>query len=128
MTTINSELPSRVAVSLKPVNIPPPQSEILPGTRQKSPPEEAIKGEEKKTAKEVSSEKQLEDVVKQLNEFVKEHDRTLNFSVDRSLQRTVVRVVNSETGETIRQIPSEEMLSMARNIGSEMSALIDVLA
>jgi len=128
MTTINSE-PSRVAaVSLKAVNLPPPQRKNLPRGGQKEPPPARAGEGSAKSTKHTAREKQLKDVVRRLNDFVKEHDRTLHFSVDHSLQRTIVRVIDSETGETIRQIPSEEMLKMAHRMESEMSALIDVLA
>jgi flagellar protein FlaG len=38
----------------------------------------------------------------------------LEFSVDRSTNQTVVRVVDQETDEVILQIPSEEAMDIAR--------------
>jgi len=41
---------------------------------------------------------------------------SLEFSVDDESGRTVVKVLDSQTNEVIRQIPSEEMLAIARNL------------
>jgi flagellar protein FlaG len=51
----------------------------------------------------------------QLQEFVSSMGRNLNFSVDESTGYSVVRVVNPDTGELIRQLPSEELLKISRD-------------
>ncbi|MFA7243557.1 MAG: flagellar protein FlaG [Sulfuricellaceae bacterium] len=40
----------------------------------------------------------------------------LKFSIDKDTERTVVKVVDKETGKTIRQIPSEEILALDKAI------------
>jgi len=40
--------------------------------------------------------------------------RNLQFSIDKDTGETVVKVVDATSGETIRQIPSEEMLAIAK--------------
>jgi len=40
--------------------------------------------------------------------------RDLSFSVDATTGYNVVRVVNPETGEVVRQLPSEELLKIAQ--------------
>ena len=40
--------------------------------------------------------------------------RDLSFSVDSTTGYNVVRVVNPETGEVVRQLPSEELLKIAQ--------------
>ena len=42
--------------------------------------------------------------------------RELNFSVDEELDLFIVTVLDQETVEIIRQIPSEEMLELARTL------------
>lgn len=49
---------------------------------------------------------------------------SVNFSVDQELDRTVIKVVDSETKETIRQIPSEEWMHTAKRL-KEFSELSD---
>jgi len=68
---------------------------------------------------EVSNE-ELQQAVAQLNESVQQIQRDLLFSVDDSSGRTVVRVVNTETEEVVRQMPSEEVLRISRNIKDQV--------
>ncbi|VAW59176.1 Flagellar protein FlaG [hydrothermal vent metagenome] len=63
---------------------------------------------------------ELETAVANLNERVQQVQRDLLFSVDDSSGRTVVRVVNSETEEVVRQIPTEEVLRISRNIQDQL--------
>jgi flagellar protein FlaG len=51
----------------------------------------------------------------QLQDFVSSMGRNLNFSIDESTGYNVVRVVNPDTGELIRQLPSEELLKISRD-------------
>jgi len=51
----------------------------------------------------------------QLQEFVSSMGRNLNFSIDESTGYNVVRVINPDTGELIRQLPSEELLKISRD-------------
>lgn len=74
---------------------------------------------EDKKAEEISSE-DLQQAVSELNQHIQNIERDLFFSVDDSSGRTVVRVVNSETEEVIRQIPSEEVLRISRSIHEQM--------
>jgi flagellar protein FlaG len=66
-------------------------------------------------SQDVSSE-QIQEVVAKLNEHAQSINRDLQFSVDDASGRTVIRVVNSETEELVRQIPSEEVLRISRNL------------
>ena len=50
-----------------------------------------------------------------LQEFVKSMGRNLNFSVDETTGYHVVKVINPDTGELIRQLPSEELLKISRD-------------
>ncbi|NWO02278.1 MAG: flagellar protein FlaG [Idiomarinaceae bacterium] len=49
-----------------------------------------------------------------VNDSIRQHN--LEFNVNEELGRTIVKVVDSETGELIRQIPSEELLELAERI------------
>ena len=70
---------------------------------------------------------ELQNVVKRLNEYVQMVNRDLQFSVDEQSGRSVIRVVNAETQELVRQIPSEEILRISQYIKEqtdEVSGLI----
>ena len=60
----------------------------------------------------------------QLQEFVSSMGRNLNFSIDESTGYNVVRVVNPDTGELIRQLPSEELLKISRDFQSLNNVLV----
>lgn len=48
----------------------------------------------------------------------------LQFSIDNDTGRTLVRVVDQSTGQTIRQIPSEEVLAMAKAVDQMKGVLL----
>jgi flagellar protein FlaG len=49
---------------------------------------------------------------------------SLEFSVDEQSGKTVVRVTDAQTGEVIRQIPSKEMLEIARSLNNLQGMLL----
>ena len=54
--------------------------------------------------------------VSYLNDYIQNFRRDLKFSVDEDSGRVVVKVIDSETNEVIRQIPSEEALTLSRRL------------
>jgi len=70
------------------------------------------------SAGEASASTNLEQALQDLNGFVQNVQRNLQFDVDDTSGHTVIRVVDSETDEVIRQIPSEEVLALARHLKS----------
>ncbi|MCP4492702.1 MAG: flagellar protein FlaG [Gammaproteobacteria bacterium] len=82
-----------------------------PGTSSADAPENReVKQSEQEAAQ------QLEDSVSQLNELVQSVQRDLRFSIDEFSGDTVIQVLDTKTEEVIRQIPSEEVLALAKNI------------
>lgn len=61
-----------------------------------------------------SSRDQLNAAVKATQEFVGSINSSLEFSVDDDTGTSVVKIVDKDTKELIRQIPSAEMLSIAK--------------
>ncbi len=57
---------------------------------------------------------ELNAAVQQMNTYVQNIQRDLQFSVDEESGRNVVKVIDSKSKEVIRQIPSEEVLVLAR--------------
>jgi flagellar protein FlaG len=60
--------------------------------------------------------KELSNAIKHVSGYVQNITRELNFSIDEELGKTVVTVVDENTGDVIRQIPSEDMLTLAKNL------------
>lgn len=61
-----------------------------------------------------------EDAVRQaisnVESFLKVQNRDLAFSIDEDTARSVVTVIDGQSGDVIRQIPSEEVLALAERI------------
>jgi len=66
----------------------------------------------------------ISDVVKDINLLVHQVAATkVSFYVDEETGRTVVQVLNKETGEVIRQVPPEELLALVARM-RQLSGLI----
>lgn len=61
-------------------------------------------------------ERELQRATEDVNRYLSESHRALNFSIDRESGETVVKVMDTEKNEVIRQIPSEEVLALARRL------------
>ncbi|MCU0870215.1 MAG: flagellar protein FlaG [Burkholderiales bacterium] len=69
--------------------------------------------------------KSLRAIVEQARAAVSVSTANLQFSIDEQSGETVVKVVDADTDEVIRQIPSEEMLALARNLQRMEGLLFD---
>ncbi|QAY92289.1 flagellar protein FlaG [Pseudomonas sp. ACM7] len=70
----------------------------------------------------------LEKAVTDIREFVQAAQRKLDFTIDDSTGRVVVKVIATETGDVIRQIPSETALKLAQSLTDASSLLFDAKA
>ena len=68
--------------------------------------------------------KMLEKAVKDLSEGAQNTQRSLQFSIDESSGRTVIKVVDKITQEVIRQIPEEEVLALAARLEKSTGRLV----
>lgn len=82
-------------------------------------PERAVKG-----LTPGQEEEQLRDAADRTNEFVKGIAQSLQFSVDKDTGKTVVKVIDQETDEVIRQIPPKEMLEIAKALDTLKGLII----
>ncbi|MGM0953480.1 MAG: flagellar protein FlaG [Pseudomonadota bacterium] len=76
---------------------------------------EPSKAEKLKERSETQRE-ELGQAVSQLNDFVQNVQRDLQFEVDNDLGQTIVKVVDQQTKEVIRQIPDEVALRLAEKL------------
>lgn len=74
---------------------------------------------------EAKARRNLHDAVSALNEQMTSSKTGLGFSVDKSLDRPVVIVRNTETGEVVRQIPTDVVVRMARSIDDMKGLLLN---
>ncbi|MBB3225124.1 flagellar protein FlaG [Pseudoduganella umbonata] len=64
----------------------------------------------------------LDDAVSKLNASV--HAQSLEFSIDEDSKRTIVKVIDSETKEVVRQLPTKEALEIAKSLDKAFGLLI----
>jgi len=67
----------------------------------------------------------IERSISKLNDLMAKGQRSLNFSVDRSSDQVVVRVVDTNTDEVIRQIPNEESIRLAEYIDGMVGVIFN---
>lgn len=83
----------------------------------------------KQTTKSIKQvEARIEDVRKaanNLNDFAKQIQTSLQFSVDESSGRSVITVTDSQTGDVIRQIPAKEVLAVANLLREFVTSDVD---
>jgi flagellar protein FlaG len=66
----------------------------------------------------------LETAVAAINQAMLQSNRSLEFSLDTDTRKTVVKMVDTNTGELIRQFPSEEVLAISRSIDQFQQGLL----
>lgn len=82
--------------------------------------EESVQVRQEEADKE-NREGQQQDVeyaAKEIETFLQMQNRSLSFTLDDKSERSVVTVKDTESGDVIRQIPSEEVLRLAERIKS----------
>jgi len=100
---------------------------LNPVRENKSRPEPVAKNSNKERAKgqEISSGQQknskisrseLVAAVDNSNEIGQLLNRKLNFDIDESTDKIVVKVIDEESGDVVRQLPPQEMLKIAAHL------------
>lgn len=69
--------------------------------------------------------RQVEEAVKEFKSFVQDVQRNLDFSVDDSSGKFIVKVIDGDSGKLVRQIPSEELLKLTERLEDLRSLLFE---
>lgn len=75
--------------------------------------------------KESVSKETLDRLVKEVNDKFKIINKEFSYDIHEETKRVTVKIKNSETGEVIKEIPSEESLDLAAKIMEMAGLLID---
>ena len=67
---------------------------------------------------------ELDTAVEKIQQFVNTTASDIKFSIDEDSGRTVIKVIDRETKDVIRQIPSQEVLDLAQALGKLQGLLI----
>ena len=68
------------------------------------------------------SAQELAQATRDLSDYIQTVSRSLQISVDQDLGSTVITVMDSDTDEIVRQIPSEEVLQIARFLQEQQAS------
>lgn len=101
----------------KPATAPAPKDAVVsPSPVEPSPPPTADVVDNF-----VQQREKLEQVVLELNKYVQSEKRDIQFSVDDQLGTTIIKVVDSNSGELIRQIPDATLIELSRQVREKES-------
>jgi len=67
---------------------------------------------------------QLLSAVDKLNQAMRQSNTGLEFSIDSESKKTLIKVVDSKTGETIKQIPSKEVIAISQALDRFQQGLL----
>ena len=97
----------------------PPNTEVKPAASS-----ELSRTAAKQVAEQQPSAAQLQNMVDGINKALKQSNKNLEFSVDTETDKSIVKLVDTETGDLIRQFPSEEALAISRAIDQMQQGLL----
>lgn len=69
-----------------------------------------------KNSNDVISSEELEQAIAVVADFINQPPRNVNFTKDNDSGKTVIKVIDNESKELIKQFPSEELISIAQKI------------
>jgi flagellar protein FlaG len=110
-TTAAQKAPAASVVPSGPASAEPEQAEPAVAKVKLQAPEKVDLGFSAKEMRE-----NIQEAIDRLNQQLKANGRDLSFQMDEEINRPIITVRNIETGEVVRQIPSEEIIRMAHSI------------
>ena len=89
------------------------------------PPVFATKSSKDLTVKDPLTKDQVQASVARLQETLKQVDPRIEISLEKDINQVIFRVVDKESGELIRQIPSEKAVELARLFSGHSGLLVE---
>jgi flagellar protein FlaG len=71
-----------------------------------------------------ATKEQVEQAAARVKEILRGTTSRLEIEIDPDLHRAVIKILNGESGEIIRQIPSQELLDLAKHLDDPKGLLI----
>ncbi len=90
-------------------------------------PEPPVKDAQKvKTAAQDDlSPKERDGIIKQLNKTLEAFDTHVSLSIDEKSHQTIIKVIDTESGKVVRQIPSEQLMRVSERITELLGVIYD---
>lgn len=67
---------------------------------------------------------QLQSAIEKVNQAMLQANTGVEFSIDHDSNKTLVKVVDTKTGDTIKQFPSKEMIAISQSIDQFQKGLL----
>jgi flagellar protein FlaG len=67
---------------------------------------------------------QIQSAVDKVNQAMLQGNTGVEFSIDNNSMKTVIKVVDTQTGNTIKQFPSEQMIAISKSIDQFQKGLL----
>jgi flagellar protein FlaG len=103
--------------------VAPPSADAVTKVRDVSSSQQGATAARESTGQAKDQARSIDDVVSGLNEMVQNLHRHLQFSVDEDSGDTVIKVIDSDTQQVVRQIPSEEIVRLHQRLKDAAGAL-----
>lgn len=87
-----------------------------------------VRVDAKKASEDSLSAEKLQEIADKLNEALPSKEISLQFEVDTVLDRPIISVLDAESGEVLRQVPSREILRAIHNIDAMRGVIFDELS
>lgn len=101
------------AVTLRPVD---EINRLDPEQQTDKPPKEGMQ---------IQSAEKLDAAIERLNEMMKNSNRSLNFSIDKTSEKVIIQVRDTANDKVIRQIPTKEALHFAESLDRMMGLIFN---
>lgn len=101
-----------------------PKDSAASSAGDKARPLAALREEQRETAPKIA-EHELAKVIEKANKALQGPKTGFRFSVHEGTQEVLVKVVNEDTGEVIREIPPEKILDMVAKMWELMGIFVD---
>ena len=111
-------------VTASSINSPTATSRQVPSDATENKRAAATQQTSPMAQEERASRQQLVEAADAVNDFIKITNNSLQFSVDSDTGISFIKVIDTSTDEVIRQIPSEEMLAIAKALDSLKGLLV----
>lgn len=117
ITSLTTNPPGNAALNLLPERQTVNRTAVTDSTRPADEQPKALATAQAKP-------EEVAQAVKDVNDFVRPINNALSFSLDQESNQMVVKVIDQGTKEVIRQIPSEEMLALAKALDTMKGLLV----
>jgi flagellar protein FlaG len=113
-------------------NIRPPH-DLYFASRQSESPVKPVRDEDRRvdadlrtsTPAPTSTKEKLEQAAARVKEVLRGTTSRLEIEIDPDSNKAVIKILNGESGEVIRQIPAQELLDLAKHLDEPKGLLVE---